>query len=92
MAQRNQNKKKGFGRFLFGLTARTVMLMNAGVLILSYLSMYVNPAEAWFMTIFGLLFIVFFIVNLFLLLWAIRRRSGSFVIPLLALLPSVFLI
>lgn len=87
-----EKKKKGFGRFLVGLTARTFMLMNAGVLVLSYLSMYVNPAEAWFMTIFGLLFIVFFVVNLVLLLWAIRRRSGSFVIPLLALLPSVFLI
>ena len=87
-----EKKKKGFGRFLFGLTARTLMLMNAGVLILSYLSMYVNPAKAWFMTIFGLLFIVFFIVNLLLLFWALRRHSGSFVIPLLALLPSVFLI
>ena len=87
-----EKKKKGFGHFLFGLTARTFMLMNAGVLILSYLSMYVNPAEAWFMTIFGLLFIVFFTVNLILLVWALRRHSGSFVIPLLALLPSVFLI
>ena len=87
-----EKKKKGLGRFLFGLTVRTLMLMNAGVLILSYLSMYVNPAKAWFMTIFGLLFIVFFIVNLLLLVWALRRHSGSFVIPLLALLPSVFLI
>jgi len=85
-------KKKGIGHFLFGLTARTFMLMNAAVLVLSYLSMYVNPAKAWFMTIFGLLFIVFFIVNLLLLVWALRRKSGSAVIPLLALLPSVFLI
>ena len=87
-----EKKKRGFGRILFGLTARTFMLMNAGVLILSYLSMFVNPAEAWFMTIFGLLFIVFFTVNLILLIWALRRHSGSFVIPLLALLPSLFLI
>ena len=87
-----EKKKKGFGRFLFGLTARTFMLMSAGVLVMSYLSMYINPAKAWFMTIFGLLFIVFFLVNLFLLIWAVRRRSGAVVIPLLALLPSVFLI
>ena len=87
-----EKKNKGFGHFLVGLTARTFMLANAGVLILSYLSMLVNPAEAWFMTIFGLLFIVFFIVNIILLLWALRRHSGSFVIPLLALLPSLFLI
>ncbi len=87
-----KNKKRGFGRFLFGLTARTAMLVNAAVLVMSYLSMYVNPAKAWFMTIFGLLFIVFFIINLILLIWALRRRSGSAVIPLLALLPSAFLI
>lgn len=85
-------KKKGIGHLLFGLTARTFMLMNAGALVLSYLSMYVNPAKAWFMTIMGLLFIVFFTVNLILLLWAIRRRSKALVIPLLALLPSFFLI
>ena len=87
-----KNKKKGFGHILFGLTARTFMLMNAGVLVMSYLSMYINPAKAWFMTIFGLLFIVFFIVNVILLLWALRRHSGAAVIPLLALLPSIFLI
>ena len=50
-----EKKKKGIGHMLFGLTARTFMLMNAGVLVLSYLSMFVNPAKAWFMTIFGLL-------------------------------------
>ena len=77
-----EKKKKGIGRLLFGLTARTFMLMNAVVLVFSYLSMYVNPAKAWFMTIFGVLFIVFFIMNLLLLVWALRRRSGSAVIPL----------
>lgn len=87
-----EKKKKGIGHMLFGLTARTFMLMNAGVLVLSYLSMFVNPAKAWFMTIFGLLFFLFFIVNLVLLIWALRRKSGAAVIPLLALLPSVFLI
>lgn len=86
------NKKKGLGRFLFGLTARTMMLMVAGVMVLSYLSLYVNPAKAWFMTVFGLLFIFFVLANLVLLLWAVKRRSKAFVIPFLALLPSVFLL
>ena len=85
-------KKKGLGRFLFGLTARTLMLAAAGLLVLSYLSMYVNPEKAWFMTAFGLLFIPLFLLNAFLLVWALVRRSKSMVIPLLALLPSVFLI
>lgn len=92
MARQDRKKKKGLGRFLFGLTARTIMLMNAGVLVLSYLSLYVNPAKAWFMTVFGLLFFVFFFVNLVLFIWAVKRRSRSFWIPFLALLPSLFLI
>lgn len=85
-------QNKGLGRFLFGLTARSLMLMNAGVLLLSYLSLYVNPAKAWFMTIFGLLFFLFFATNLFLLVWALKRRSKAFVIPFVALLPSLFIL
>lgn len=68
------------------------MLMNGGVLILSYLSMFVNPEKAWFMTIFGILFLPLFVINLFLLLWAIARQSKAVVIPVLALLPSLLLI
>lgn len=92
MADKRQKKRTGLGRFLFGLTARTIMLLNAGVLVLSYLSLVVNPAKAWFITIFGLLFLPFFLINLFLLVWAVIRRSRAFVIPLLALLPAFFLV
>lgn len=92
MAARQQKKRKGFGRFLFGLTARTIMILVGGVLVLSYLSLIVNPAKAWIITIFGLLFFPFFLLNLFLLIWAAIRRSRSFVIPLLALLPAFFLV
>lgn len=92
MPSKKNNSQKGLGRFLFGLTARSLMLMNAGVLILSYLSLYVNPAKAWFMTVFGLLFFLFFLSNLVLLIWALKRKSKASVIPFLALLPSLFLI
>lgn len=92
MASNRRTKRSGLGRFLFGFTARTIMLLNAGVLVLSYLSLIVNPAKAWFFTIFGLLFFPFFLINLFLLTWAVIRRSKSFVIPLLALLPAFFLV
>lgn len=84
-------KKRGIGHILFGLTARTMMLAAAGLLVLSYLSMLVNPAKAWFMTIFGLLFLPFLLLNLFILVWALKRRSGAFAIPLLALIPAFFL-
>ena len=44
-------KKHGwFSRFTFG----TASLVLAGLLFLSFVSMLVNPAKAWFFTIFGL--------------------------------------
>lgn len=67
------------------------MLISAALLMLSYLSVYVNPAKAWFMTVFGLLFAPLLICNLLLLVWAILRRSKAVTIPLLALLPTVFM-
>lgn len=81
-----------FSSLLFGVTARTAMIMNGGVLILSYLSMFVNPAKAWFMTIFGILYFPLFIINFVLLVWAIKRGSKALVIPAVALLPSLLLI
>ena len=74
----------------FGLTSRVLMLIVAGLLILSYASIVVNPAKVWFISLIGIFFIPLSILNLFLLLWALKRRSKSFAIPLLALLPAFF--
>ena len=41
------------------------MTISAMLLVLSYLSMYCNPAKFWFMTIFGLLFLPLLITNAF---------------------------
>ena len=38
-----KTKKKGF----LGITSRVLMLMAAGVLVLSYVSMLINPATSW---------------------------------------------
>ena len=77
---------------IFGLTSRFLMCVVAGLLILSYASMFVNPAHLWFISLSGLFFVPLSIINLILLLWAVRRLSKSFIIPLLALLPSFFFI
>ena len=69
-----------------------MMSCAAALLLLSFLSVVADPAKAWFFTIFGLLFIPLFIVNLILFVWALKRRSKSFVIPVIALLPSIFFI
>ena len=86
---RKKGKKHGI---FFGITSRTLMAISAGLLLLSYLSSYVNPAKAWFMTLFGLLYAPILTVNLVLLVWALFRRSRAFIIPLVAILPSVFII
>lgn len=75
-----------------GCTARLMMLFAAGLLLLSYLSVLVNPAHAWWVTIFGLLFIPLLLLNAFLVVWSIFRRSRAIWIPLVALLPSFLII
>ncbi len=84
-------KKKKKNRF-FGFTSRVLMLIVAALLALSYLSMAVNPAKVWVLSIFGILFVPLMTLNVFLLVWAIIRRSRSFLIPLFILFPSVFFI
>ena len=73
-----------------GITNRVLMLMAASLLVLSYASAFVNPAKAWYMMLPGLFFFPLAVLNLFLLLWALFRRSKAFVIPLVALLPTLF--
>lgn len=86
MAEKKK-KRKGF----FGITARALMLIAAGLLALSYLSIVANPAKAWFLTFFGLFFIPAAALNFLLLLWGIRRKSRATLIPFIALLPAFFL-
>lgn len=83
-------RNKGLG--LTGIVARILMLLAAGLLLMSYASTIVNPAKAWYMNALGLLFIPIAVLNLFLLIWAAKRKSGAIFIPLLALLPSFILI
>lgn len=83
-------RKKKKGGLFFGITSRTLMIIAAVLLGISYLSIFVNPAKLWWMTIFGLLFMPLALLNIFLVVWAIFRRSRAVWIPLAALLPSVF--
>lgn len=83
---KGKKNKKGF----LGVTSRLLMLIAAGLLALTYCSMLVNPSKAWWFTLLGLMFIPLALFNVFLLLWAVKRRSKAFVIPFLALLPAIF--
>ena len=82
-------KKHGwFSRLTFG----TAALVISGLLALSYLSVLVNPAKAWFFTLFGLLFVPLVLLTLLFFIWAVIRRSRMTGLLLVMLLPAVFLI
>jgi len=83
--------KKKRNTFL-GFTSRVLMLVAAGVLFFSYFSVLVSPVHGWLFSCMGLLFIPLMLLNLLLLVWAVKRRSKAFVIPLVALLPSLLFI
>ena len=48
---------------IFKFTARTLMTISAIALLLSYLSIFCNPAKLWFMTLFGLLYLPFLVLK-----------------------------
>ena len=72
-----------FSRLTFG----TVSLALGGLLALSYVSVLVNPAKAWFFTIFGLLFIPVLVLTVLFFVWALFRRSRMTGFLLVMLLP-----
>ena len=68
-----------------------VLVVPALLLLLCYLSMYVNPARFWPAGVLAVLEFPVAIINVLLLVAAVIRRSRFFWIPLLALVPFVFI-
>ena len=64
------------------------MTISAVLLLVSSFSYFINPASAWFMTIFGLLYPLLLVGNILLLCWALFRWSNAAFIPIAALLPT----
>lgn len=94
---RKKQKYKSYKRPKEGLPIgeivfRIVASVAALALLTSYLSVFFNPTKIWIPMFFGLYFIPLLLVNLLLLLAGIRRRRLSFLIPLLALFPSIFVL
>ena len=79
-------------RKTMGVTVGALVLLAAFLLFLTYASMVVNPAKAWYMTVIGLLFVPVVLLNLILLVWAVKCKSRAFLIPLLSLLPALVFI
>ena len=76
--------------WLSHLSFGTVSLIAAGLLVLSYLSVVVDPAKAWCFTLFGLLYPIVLPLTTVLFIWSLFRRSHMRGLLLLALLPSLF--
>ncbi len=62
----------------------------AGLMILSCLSVTVNPAKVWLMNVLGMMYMPLLLLNIFLMAWAMKRKSLSFLIPLVAIVPACF--
>ena len=85
MPQKKKTRKKNrLFHWIKGISYSFVALTFALLQMLSYLSAVVNPAKVWLISLVGIFFVPLSIVNLLLLLWAVKRRSKSFLIPLLA--------
>ena len=84
-------KEKKQRHWLSRLSFGTVSLVFSGLLLLSYLSMFIDPAKAWFFTLFGLLYIPVLLVVAVLFILSLFRRSHMRGLLLLMLLPSIFL-
>ena len=75
--------------FILAFSFRVVLVVAALAMVLSYISIYVNPAKFAVPLFFGLYFIPIVCVNLVLFLIAIFSRSRSAWIPVIVLLPSL---
>ena len=66
-----KKKRHWLSRLSFG----SVSLFMSSLLLLGYISVIVDPAKAWFFTLFGLLYPVVFPIVLILFVWSLFRRS-----------------
>ena len=80
-------KRNWFSRLGFAAAA----LIVSALLPLSYVSALINPERGWLFSLFGLLFLPLALTTLLFLLWAIKRRSRTWILLFLMLLPSIFL-
>ena len=88
MAGSKEHKKTWVSRISFGILSGVA----AGLLLLSYVSVAINPTHGWFFTIFGLLFPVVLPVTLALWVWSLFRKSALRLPLTLVLLPALFFV
>ena len=86
MAKTEKKQRHWLSHLSFG----TVSLVLSALLVLAYLSVVVDPAKAWFFTLFGLLYPLVLPATVLLFVWSLLRRSLMRLLLALVLLPSLF--
>lgn len=86
MAKKEKKERHWLSHLSFG----TVSLVLSVLLVLAYLSVVVDPAKAWFFTLFGLLYPLVLPATALLFVWSLIRRSHMRGLLAVVLLPSVF--
>lgn len=86
MAAPKEKKRHWLSRLSFG----GISLAASALLVLSYVSVVINPTHGWFFTLFGLLYPVVLPITLILWVWALFRKSTMRIPLTLVLLPSIF--
>ena len=87
MAKTEKKQRHWLSHLSFG----TVSLVLSALLVLAYLSVVVDPAKAWFFTLFGLLYPLVLPATVLLFVWSLLRRSHMRLLLALVLLPSLFI-
>jgi endonuclease/exonuclease/phosphatase family metal-dependent hydrolase len=73
----------------FHRTLVIICIVFAAGLLLTYLSVYINPEKFWFIALLGLSYPFLLIINLlFIVYWAIRWKR-EFLIPLIAIILGI---
>lgn len=86
MAKKGKRDRISF----MGLLFRIAVAIAAVALVISYFSIFINPAKVWYTSLFGLYYIPIVIINVVLLSMAVVRWSASAWLPVIVLLPSFF--
>jgi len=78
-----------FLRHIIGYLLKTISVIMAIGLLLSYVSVYISPAKFWIPAFFGLFFLLLLALNLFSgIIWALLRRKIAWV-NLIVILPAI---
>lgn len=87
---KKKRKKRERSPWPIALIFRLMLIVSALALLVSYISIYINPSLTSFPLFFGLYFIPLVVLNIFLLIVGLIRRSGAAWITFVMLLPSIF--